>query len=81
MVGARFLAPGVAAVALQGDRGAGLHWALVPQHLREELLPGEQQVAMIQSAVALPVLHGAKTTSTKGAFLGWEGADLSAVFM
>lgn len=41
----------------------------------------EQQVAMIQFAVAMSVLNGARTTSTKGAFLGWEGADLSAVFM
>ena len=36
---------------------------------------------MIQFAVAMSVLNGAKTTSTKGAFLGWEGAHLSAVFM
>lgn len=33
----------------------------------------KQQVATIQFAVAMSALKGAKTTSTKGAFLGWEG--------
>lgn len=33
----------------------------------------KQQVATIQFAVAMSALKGAKTTSTKGAFPGWEG--------